>query len=103
MPRRPQVVAFDAIETVFSLDPLRDRLVTLGLPPHALEVWFARTLRDGLLAACRELDGIPECYAVVDGRPVPVARAQPVQAWSAGAVLHLLSIEAEPDGDQVSG
>ena len=51
MPRRPAVVAFDAIQTVFSLEPLRDRLVALGLPGHTLELWFARTLRDGFALA----------------------------------------------------
>jgi len=31
----PKVVAFDIIETVFSLESLRDRLVALGLPDLA--------------------------------------------------------------------
>src|SRR4051794_15533673 len=47
MPDRPSVVAFDVIGTLFPLDPLREPLVGLGLPPQALEIWFARTLRDG--------------------------------------------------------
>lgn len=44
---RPTVVAFDIIETVFSLETLRERLEGVGLPGTALEVWFARILRDG--------------------------------------------------------
>src|SRR4051794_10425443 len=51
MPNRPSVVAFDVIGTLFPLDPLREPLVGLGLPPQALEVWFARTLRDGFALA----------------------------------------------------
>jgi hypothetical protein len=51
MPDRPSVVAFDVIGTLFPLDPLREPLVGLGLPPQALEVWFARTLRDGFALA----------------------------------------------------
>jgi glycogen debranching enzyme len=58
---------------------------------------LARILREGLLAACTALGGIPECYGVVDDRPVPIGRAQPVQAWAAGAVRHLLSVE-DPAG-----
>lgn len=48
---RPYTVAFDALQTVFSLEPLRARLVALGLPPYALELWFARSLRDGFALA----------------------------------------------------
>lgn len=48
---RPQVVAFDIIETVFSLDLLRERLTAVGLPGHALETWFAASLRDAFALA----------------------------------------------------
>jgi 2-haloacid dehalogenase len=44
--RRPRVVAFDVVETLFSLETLRERLVRAGLPAHALEAWFAALLRD---------------------------------------------------------
>lgn len=43
---RPQAVAFDVIGTLFPLEPLRPRIVALGLPPAALEGWFAAGLRD---------------------------------------------------------
>jgi 2-haloacid dehalogenase len=46
MPSRPKIVAFDIIETTFSLELIRERLVALGLPPKALELWFAIGLRD---------------------------------------------------------
>jgi 2-haloacid dehalogenase len=45
-PRRPTVIAFDVVETLFSLEPLRDRLKEAGLPDAALGEWFARFLRD---------------------------------------------------------
>src|SRR4051794_16671768 len=51
MPTMPKVVAFDIIETVFSLESLRDRLVALGLPESALEAWFAAGLRDAFALA----------------------------------------------------
>lgn len=44
----PKVVAFDVIETVFSLDTLRKRLETMKVPGSALDVWFARLLRDAM-------------------------------------------------------
>lgn len=45
---RPQALAFDVIETLVSLQPLRTRLSDIGQPEGLLEPWFARTLRDGL-------------------------------------------------------
>lgn len=39
-------VAFDIIGTCFSLEKPRQRLVELGAPAHALQLWFAQTLRD---------------------------------------------------------
>jgi 2-haloacid dehalogenase len=46
--RRPAVVAFDVIETLMSLEPLRARLTDIGQPPGLLEAWYVRTLRDGM-------------------------------------------------------
>lgn len=43
---RPVIVAFDVIETVFSLETLRRRLESSGVPGRSLEVWFAQILRD---------------------------------------------------------
>src|SRR4051812_15099457 len=54
MARRPQVVAFDVLETLFALEPLRDRLKSAGLPAHALELWFAQTLRSGFALAATD-------------------------------------------------
>ena len=48
MTRRPAVVAFDVIETLMSLEPLRARLTGIGQPPGLLEAWYTRTLRDGM-------------------------------------------------------
>jgi 2-haloacid dehalogenase len=43
---RPVAVAFDVVETLFSLEPLGLRLAAVGLPESALGEWFARLLRD---------------------------------------------------------
>lgn len=47
-PKRPKVVAFDAIGTMFPLDPLRPSLMALGLPWAGLESWYATAVRDAL-------------------------------------------------------
>lgn len=49
MAARPEVIAFDVIETLFPLEPLRQRLVAAGQPGHVLEVWFTRLLRDAFV------------------------------------------------------
>ncbi|WP_106535157.1 haloacid dehalogenase type II [Haloactinopolyspora alba] len=46
MAKRPQVIAFDVIETLFSLEPVRQRLIAAGQPGHVLDVWFPALLRD---------------------------------------------------------
>jgi 2-haloacid dehalogenase len=49
---RPAVVAFDVIETLFSLESLRPRLGAIGLPAPTLEAWFAQLLRDAFALDC---------------------------------------------------
>lgn len=46
--RRPRAVLFDVVQTLMSLEPLRARLVAVGLPSHTLDRWFDRMLRDGM-------------------------------------------------------
>lgn len=45
---RPHTVAFDVVETLISLEPLRRLFVEIGLPASTLERWFDRMLRDGM-------------------------------------------------------
>lgn len=45
-PRRPHVIAFDIIGTVFEPEPLRPRITALGLHGSALEGWMAAADRD---------------------------------------------------------
>lgn len=42
------MVLFDVLETLVRLEPLRERFVAAGRPGHELELFFARTLRDGM-------------------------------------------------------
>ena len=46
--RRPSIVAFDVIETLFSLSPVADELARLDV---GLDLFFARVLRDGFALA----------------------------------------------------
>lgn len=48
---RPQVVAFDVIETLFSLNAVKRQLEALGLLPPAADLWFATSLRDAFALA----------------------------------------------------
>jgi 2-haloacid dehalogenase len=97
-PARPTAVAFDVIGTLFPLDPLREPLVALGLPPHALEIWFARTLRDGFALAAsgsfRPFDvvatGTLEGLLAEHGRP-------PDPAGVSGVLSRLSNLPARPD------
>src|SRR5215211_2590068 len=44
---RPAVLVLDVNETLSDLEPMRERFEQVGLPRHALDAWFAATLRDG--------------------------------------------------------
>jgi 2-haloacid dehalogenase len=46
--RRPRAVLLDVFETVLRVDALRERFVDVGRPEHECELFFARTLRDGM-------------------------------------------------------
>lgn len=45
---RPQVLIFDVVETLASLDPVADRLAEQGLYRTVLASWFTRLLRDAM-------------------------------------------------------
>jgi 2-haloacid dehalogenase len=46
--RRPRVVLLDVFETMLQVDALRARFVDVGRPEHEWELFFTRTLRDGM-------------------------------------------------------
>lgn len=81
---RPRVVAFDSIETTFSLASLRPRLEARALPGAVLDLWFARTLRNAFaLAAPHARDvhgarcaGLTTAF-VARGQPFPTSMAAP--------------------------
>lgn len=46
--RRPRAVLIDVFETMLQVDALRSRFVDVGRPEHEWELFFTRTLRDGM-------------------------------------------------------
>ncbi|GAA5126917.1 haloacid dehalogenase type II [Haloechinothrix salitolerans] len=48
MSTRPHAVAFDVLETLLNLDPLRARLEKIGQPAELLQPWFMRFQRDSM-------------------------------------------------------
>jgi 2-haloacid dehalogenase len=46
--RRPRAVLLDVFGTVLRVDALRERFVDVGRPEHEFDLFFARTLRDGM-------------------------------------------------------
>jgi 2-haloacid dehalogenase len=48
MKKRPTVVAFDVMETLFSMESMRPRLQAIGLPAHSVDAWYTRLIRDGM-------------------------------------------------------
>lgn len=95
MPSRPRVIAFDVIETLMSLEPLRSRFEDAGLPGHLLELWYTRTLRDGM--ALTAAGDYAPFRRVADGALRAVARHR----VDDGAVAHVLDglaeLPAHPD------
>lgn len=100
-PRRPKVVAFDVIGTVFPLESLRPAITALSLPPAALEGWFAAGLRDAFaLSAIGDFAPLP---AVLDAALDQVLAEHGLRASRAGkaAVLDgMKRLAPRPDARQ---
>lgn len=92
---RPRVVAFDVVETLISLEPLRDRFAEAGLPPSLLERWFDRVLRDGMALS------LAGDYAPFPSVGAAALRTLARGEISDGAVQHVLAgfaeLPAHPD------
>jgi hypothetical protein len=60
--KRPKVIAFDVIETLFSLAPIADRFESIGLFGASLPLFFSRMLRD---AFALEISGVYKSFKEV--------------------------------------
>ncbi len=95
---RPRAVAFDVVETMFSLASLRARLEAVGLPGTALPTFFAQMLRD---AFALEASGVYKPFAEVASASLEVLmRTHGLEAGE-DAVKSVLSgfaqLNAHPD------
>ena len=95
MASRPVAVVFDVIETLIPLEPLRERFAAAGLPPHLLDLWFTRTLRDGMALAAT---GEYAPFAEVAGQALRAVSGYRADAAQVASVLAGLSeLPAHPD------
>jgi 2-haloacid dehalogenase len=98
MPNRPLAVAFDVMQTLFSLEPVHPRMQALGLPPESLELWYTRTLRDGVALAAA--GGFKPFREVASGE-LEVMLAERKLTAHTGAIDEVLQglaeLPAEPD------
>lgn len=91
---RPDAVAFDVVETLFSLESLRPRLTAVGLAGPQLETWFASFLRD---AFASEIAGVYKPFRDVASATLSVMLKQAVGRAEPEKVDHVISGFAELD------
>ncbi|MBL0885070.1 haloacid dehalogenase type II [Myceligenerans indicum] len=95
MAKRPRVIAFDVIETLFPLEPVRRRLVDAGQPGHVLELFFSRLLRDGFALAA---SGSYRPFGEVAAQALRSATGSALDDEAAGAVLAgFAELDPHPD------
>jgi 2-haloacid dehalogenase len=94
-PRRPVALLVDVFETTLRLAGLRERFVELGRPGSELELFFTRTLRDGMAYT---LAGAAPPFAEVAADALRVITGN---ALDEAAITHLLAgfrtLPAHPD------
>lgn len=97
---RPEAVAFDVNETLFSLSPLRRRLVEDGLGEQALGWWFDRVLRDGFaLTVLGDYHPFNEvAVASLEGLAARLDVQRP-GGWAASVVAEMRSLPAHEDAE----
>jgi 2-haloacid dehalogenase len=92
---RPVVVAFDVIETMFSLDAVGQRLAAVGAAPDRLGEWFARLLRDGFALSA---SGSYQPFGTVAGEALrAVLPGCPTDAEVRAVLEGFLELDAHPD------
>lgn len=96
----PDVVAFDAVETLFSLTSLEPRLVEAGGSAATLPLWFARLLAHGFaITAASDYRSYREIAKASLQAVLPDARDQVLDHVVAG----LAQLDAHPDAAPAMG
>lgn len=93
---RPKALAFDVVETLFSLEALRPRLTSAGLAGH-LETWFASFLRD---AFALEISGEYKPFRDIASANLSVLLDKELGRADRQAVDHVLGGFAELDAHE---
>ena len=94
----PAAIAFDVIETLFSLEPLRAPLVEAGFSSDALEWWFAQTLRDGFaLGAMGRFESFPRVAAAVLRTMAARRGLEPSGTWPEAVLGTMSELPAHAD------
>ena len=97
-PKRPKVVAFDMMGTVFSLEPLRPAIIALGLPSAGLEGWFAAGLRDAFaLSSAGDFKPFTTVLAGALDQVLAEQRLSPSAAARARLMEGMKHLPARPD------
>lgn len=98
MERRPDLVAFDVIETLFSLESLRPSLQAAGLPGHMLETWFAQLLRDAFaIDSTGVYRPFREMASETLRRVLAAAAVKPEAAHIDSIIAGFVELDAHPD------
>ena len=99
---RPKAVAFDVVETLFSLESLRPRLTSAGLDGHQLETWFASFLRD---AFALEITGEYKPFREIASANLSVLLEKELGRAERQVVDHVLDgfTELDPHSDVAPG
>ncbi len=94
--QRPGVVAFDVVETLMSLEPLRAVFADAGLAPEAVPRWFDRMLRD---AVALSLAGDYRPFAAVAAGSLQVVGPNLDQATRQRVLDAFTKLPAQPDAN----
>lgn len=95
---RPDVLVLDVNETLSDLTPMRQRFEAAGLPAHALELWFAATLRDGFaLTAAGSTAGFGAIGADVLVGQLAAAGIAPTDEAIRGVLSGFTQLSLHPD------
>jgi 2-haloacid dehalogenase len=96
----PDVVAFDVIDTLFSLASLEPALVAAGGGPSTLELWFRRLLADGFaLTAAGDYRSFSDVAKASLRSVLPDAHDNDLDAVVAG----FTELDAHPDSAPAMG
>jgi len=100
MPQPPEVIAFDVMETLFSLRSLEPLLSAAGGGSTTLDLWFGHLLGDGFaLTAAGDYRSFADVARASLRDVLPLAHAHDLDAVLAG----LTELEAHPDSAPAMG